>query len=175
MAVIIFAAISLGVWAACLVPGTSPRRELLDIHKSLGMTALVLVILRLAYRLIAGEPTYRKLPPLLTHLAARAGHIGLYGLMFFMPLAGYLFSAAGGYSLPWFGVFSWPRLLPLDKADAALGETLHYWGAWVLGAILVLHILAVVWHVFVRRDEVLSRMLPSKQSDAGSSGNMNPP
>ncbi len=138
------------------------------------MTALVLVILRLAYRLIAGEPTYRKLPPLLTHLAARAGHAGLYGLMFFMPLAGYLYSAAGGYSLPWFGVFSWPRLLPLDKITADLGETLHYWGAWVLGAILALHILAVVWHVFVRRDEVLSRMLPAKRSDAGSSANINP-
>ncbi|GLS19996.1 cytochrome b [Labrys miyagiensis] len=162
MAAIIFTAIGLGVWAAFLEPGTSPRREILDIHKSLGMTALVLVVLRLVYRLLAGEPLYRNAPPALTHLAARLAHLALYGLMFFMPLTGYLFSASGNYSLPWFGLFSWPRLLPLDKARALLGESLHYWGAWAIGAVLTLHVLAVAWHVLVRKDEVLERMLPGK-------------
>jgi cytochrome b561 len=162
MAAIIFSAIGLGVWAAFLEPGTSPRREILDIHKSLGMTALVLVVLRLAYRLAAGEPIYRKVPPALTHLAARLAHLALYGLMFFMPLSGYLFSASGNYSLPWFGLFSWPRLLPLDKPRALLGETLHYWGAWTIGAVLTVHVLAVAWHVLVKKDEVLGRMLPTE-------------
>jgi len=157
MAVIILTAIALGIWAAWLQPGTSPRREILDIHKSLGMTALVLVVLRLGYRLLAGEPPYRNAPPVLTHLLARTAHVVLYALMFFMPLTGYLFSASGGYSLPWFGLFSWPRLLPLDKANALRGEVLHYWGAWSIGIILALHILAVAWHV-LRKDEVLARM-----------------
>ncbi|CAM5762443.1 cytochrome b [Labrys miyagiensis] len=162
MAAIILVAIALGIWAAWLEPGTSPRREILDIHKSLGMTALVLVVFRLIYRLAAGEPPYRAAPPVLTHLAARLAHAALYALMFFMPLTGYLFSASGGYSLPWFGLFSWPRLLPLDKARALSGEYLHDRGAWVIGAVLALHFLAVAWHSLVKRDEVLARMLPDK-------------
>ena len=69
-----------------------------------------------------------------------------------------MFSGAGGYSLPWFGLFQWPRLVPRDAALSHLGEMLHDRGAWVLGAVLALHLGAVAWHRFVKRDEVLSRM-----------------
>jgi hypothetical protein len=75
------------------------------IHKSFGMTALVLIFLRIICRLIAGEPPYRNPPGALTHLAARLAHLGLYALMLFMPLTGYIFAATGNHSLPWFGLF----------------------------------------------------------------------
>ncbi|MDQ0390226.1 cytochrome b [Labrys monachus] len=162
MAALIFAAIGLGVWSAWLVQGTPLRRGLLDIHKSLGMTVLALIGLRILYRLVAGEPAFRVPPGRLAHLAAKAGHAGLYVLMLFMPLTGYLTSASGGNTLPWFGLFSWPNLLPRDKANAMLGAGLHYGGAWTLGAVLALHLLAVAWHVFVRRDEVLARMIGTR-------------
>lgn len=160
MAAIILAAFALGVWSAYLVVGTPLRRALLDIHKSLGMTALVLLALRVACRLALGEPPYRKLLDTLSRIGAHMAHGALYLMMLYMPLSGYLFSASGGYSLPWFGLFSWPRLLPRDKMTADFGETLHHWGAWIIGGLLVLHGLAVVWHVFVKKDEVLSRMAP---------------
>ena len=81
-------------------------------------------------------------------------------LMLFMPLTGYWNSAAGGYSLPFFWLFQWPRLLPVDKASSRLGEELHVWGAWAIYAVVGLHLAAVLWHQWVKRDGVLSRMLP---------------
>jgi cytochrome b561 len=165
MAVVIFAAIGLGVWARLLPPGGGIRPQLLDLHKSLGMTALILVAFRLGWRAIRGEPEYRERPDALTHGAARIAHWALYALMIFMPVSGYIFSGAGGHDLPWFGLFSWPVLVPRDKPLASLAQQLHYAGAWTLGALLALHVLAVIWHSWIRRDEVLSRMWPRAAAD----------
>lgn len=158
MAILIFVAIALGVVAAYLPVGQEPRRSLLELHKSLGFTILILLVVRIGWRLMVAEPAFRRPLDRSTRLASRAGHLALYALMLFMPLSGYLYSGAGGYSLPWFGLFQWPRLVPRDPALSHWGEVLHDRAAWVLGAVLVLHLAAVAWHVFVKRDEVLSRM-----------------
>jgi cytochrome b561 len=158
MAALIFVAIVLGVASAYLPVGQQPRKGLLEIHKSLGITILALVMVRLAWRLWTGEPAYRRPLGRLTHIASRAGHCSLYGLMIFMPITGYLFSAAGGYSLPWFGLLQWPRLLPHDTGIANWGEVLHDRGAWVITGVLLLHLAAVGWHRWIKRDDVLSRM-----------------
>ncbi len=162
MAVIILIAVAIGLYCSFQVPGTPVRKALLEIHKSLGMTALVLIVFRIAYRIYAGAPAYSRPLGKVTHIAAGTAHTLLYVIMVGMPLTGYLFSAAGGYSLPWFGVFQWPRLLPNDNALAALGEYLNDWGSYGVYAVLVAHIAAVAWHHFVKRDEVLGRMLPSR-------------
>lgn len=159
MAVVIIAALAIGFYCALQAPGTQPRRFLLEIHKSLGMTALVLIVLRLPLRWQFGEPDYRKPLGRLTRGAAHAAHLLLYGSMLYMPISGYVYSGAGGNSLPWFGLFQWPRLLPLDKVVAHTGYLLHHYGAYVFYAVLAAHIAAVVWHRFVKRDEVLSRMV----------------
>lgn len=165
MAIIILAAIGLGIWARLLPPGGGVRSQLLDLHKSLGMTALILVVFRLAWRAMRGEPDYRQPPDPLTHGAAQAAHWGLYALMIFMPVTGYVYSGAGGHALPWFGVFSFPVIVQLDKPTAHLAQSLHFYGAWIIGGVLALHVLAVVWHSWVKRDEVLSRMWPSGAAD----------
>jgi cytochrome b561 len=157
-AALIFVAIGLGLVSAYLPVGQQPRKGLLEIHKSLGFTIFALVIVRLAWRLFRGEPAYRQPLGRLIHLASRGGHIALYALMIFMPVSGYLFSAAGGYSLPWFGLFQWPRLLPHNDSLAAWGEVLHDRGAWVIVGVILLHLVAIAWHHWIKRDEVLSRM-----------------
>jgi cytochrome b561 len=171
MAVIIFAAIALGIGAGLLPAGVGIRPQLLDVHKSLGMTALILVLFRVVYRALRGEPEYREPPDALTHGAAQVAHWALYALMIFMPATGYIYSGAGGHSLPWFGLFSWPLIVPLDKPLANFARSLHFIGAWTIGAVLTLHILAVVWHTWIRRDEVLSRMWPARgAADRSASG-----
>lgn len=165
MAILIFAAIGLGVVSAYLPAGQEPRRSVLELHKSLGFTILILLVLRIGWRLVVGEPSFRRPLDRATRLASRAGHLALYGLMLFMPISGYLYSGAGGYSLPWFGLFQWPRLVPRDPALSHLGEVLHDRAAWVLGAVLALHLAAVGWHHFVKRDEVLSRMTGRRAGD----------
>ena len=49
----------------------------------------------------------------------------------------------------------------MTNTDALLGQSLHHIGAWVICALLIAHGLAVIWHASVKKDEVLSRMLPS--------------
>jgi cytochrome b561 len=158
MAAIIIAAIGIGIYCGYQVPGTQPRKFLLDIHKSLGITALALVAIRIGYRVFAGAPPYRKALSSTVHASSQVAHALLYALMVFMPLSGYLFSSAGGYSLPWFGLFQWPRVVPLDKDLANAGEWLHDQTAWLICGLVVLHIGAALWHRLVEKDEILSRM-----------------
>lgn len=159
MAIVIISALIIGLYCSYLVPGTPLRRVLLDIHKSLGMTALILIAIRLPLRLSLGEPTYERPLDVFNHLAARGAHLLLYALMILMPLAGYTTSAAGGHDLPWFGVFEWPNLLPLDKSLERTAAAIHEYGAYCLYTVVSLHILAALWHHFFRKDEVLRRML----------------
>lgn len=159
MAIVIISALGIGLYCSYLVPGSDLRRFLLDVHKSLGMTALVLIVIRLPLRLSFGEPAYRQPLGALNHYAARGVHILLYTLMILMPLAGYTTSAASGRDLPWFGFFEWPNILPFDKPLARAAAGIHEYGAYCLYAIVSLHILAALWHHFFQKDEVLRRML----------------
>src|SRR5580704_8065182 len=84
MAALIFVALPLGVWAS-LLPRGEQRSEVLLIHKSIGVTVLGLVALRIVWRLIAGAPEYVEPLGRLTHAAARVGHLALYVLMIAMP------------------------------------------------------------------------------------------
>ena len=158
MAALILVAIVLGAITSYLPAGHQPRQGLLEVHKSIGFTILALLIIRVIWRLMAGEPPYRMPLGQLNHLASRAGHVVLYTLMLFVPITGYLYSAAGGYDLPWFGLFDWPRLVPHDNVISAWGKLLHDRGGWVIAAVVALHLAAVAWHQWIKRDEVLSRM-----------------
>jgi cytochrome b561 len=159
MAILIFAALALGVWAIQL-PRSDFRSEVLFVHKSIGVTVFALVILRIVVRLIVGAPAYARPLGRLVHAAASSGNLALYALMIAMPVSGYLASAAGGHEISFFGLFDLPNLVARNKAlDEAAGQA-HYVFAWLLGVTLVLHLAAVVWHARVRRDEVLTRMWP---------------
>ncbi|OBQ75492.1 cytochrome b [Mesorhizobium erdmanii] len=159
MAIVIISALVIGLYCSYLEQGTALRRALLDVHKSLGMTALVLIAIRLPLRLSFGEPANRQAFGTLVHYAARCTHILLYVLMILMPLAGYATSAAGGHDLPWFGLFQWPDILPLDGPLEQAAARIHEYGAYCLYAILSLHVVAALWHHFFRRDDVLERIL----------------
>ncbi|OJY66572.1 MAG: hypothetical protein BGP09_30135 [Rhizobium sp. 60-20] len=158
MAIVIISALIIGLYCSYLTPGTPLRRALLDVHKSLGMTALFLIAIRLPLRLSLGEPAFRRPLDVFNHYAARGAHILLYLLMIVMPLAGYTTSATGGHDLPWFGLFEWPNLLPLDKRLERISAEIHQYAGYCLIAIVSLHILAALWHHFIRKDEVLKRM-----------------
>ncbi|MCM2293880.1 cytochrome b [Allorhizobium sp. BGMRC 0089] len=159
MALIIISALALGLYCSYLAPGTPLREFLLDIHKSLGMTALVLIVLRLPVRAVYGEPSWQKRPSLLVRAGAHGAHMLLYVLMILMPVTGYITSGASGHDLPWFGLFTWPNILPMDRDLSRLAGMIHHFGAYTFFAVLGLHLAAVAWHRLVKKDEVLSRML----------------
>lgn len=167
MAALIVVAIVIGVATSFMQPRTAPRVELLTLHKSLGMSVLVLGALRLFYRAVAGAPPYAEAQRPLTRAAAHAAHLALYALMIALPVSGYVNSAAGGHEVPWFGLFVWPNFAPQDKALAHWAGQTHYRLAWTIGAILALHLAAVAWHRWVKRDEIFARMWPARAALAG--------
>ena len=163
MAAIIFTAIALGITALYLDRNSPIKGSLLFVHKSLGITVLILVLARVAYRLIAGKPPYRQPLHRFNEVGSTTAHWLLYGLIILMPVTGFIFTGAAGHPLPFYGLFEWPSVVPKDKALSQLAGTFHYWGAWAICSVLIVHVLAVAWHQWAKRDEVLGRMLPARK------------
>jgi cytochrome b561 len=163
-AVLFIAAMLIGFYCGLQAPGTSPRRELLEVHKSLGVTLFFLAILRIMVRAATTAPPQPASFGPLVRLAARLNHWALYAVLFAMPITGYLFSSAGGYSLKFFWLFSWPRLISDSASVAHAGEVSHDALAYLVYVAVALHLMATIWHVAVKRDATLSRMWPAKPS-----------
>ena len=161
-AVLFIVAMLIGLYCGLQPPGTSPRRELLDVHKSLGATLFFLAILRVMVRFSTRQPPEPASFGPMIRLASRLNHGALYLLLFIMPVTGYMFSSAGGYSLKYFWLFSWPRLFAGNDTIKLAGETAHGLIAYVVYAVVALHIAATLWHVILRKDETFSRMWPAR-------------
>ena len=136
------------------------KLALLARHKSVGITILGLVVLRLLWRWMNPTP---ELPDTLKpheRVLATLTHAGLYILLFALPLSGWMMSSARGFPVSWFGFIQLPDLVPKNKAlyDAML-ET-HETLVWALYTIVFLHVAAALKHHFLLKDNVLRRMLP---------------
>jgi cytochrome b561 len=118
------------------------------------------VILRLLWRSLNATPLLPTTLKPYERLLARLNHALLYVLLFAMPLSGWMMSSARGFPVSWFGFFTLPDLVPKNKPlyDALL--TTHQTLAWVLAAVVTLHVAAALKHHFMLRDDVLRRMLP---------------
>ncbi|MBR0796314.1 cytochrome b [Bradyrhizobium jicamae] len=158
-AILFIAAMLIGLYCGLQAPGTSPRRELLEVHKSLGVTLFFLAILRLMVRLATSAPQGPGSFSPMVRIAARLNHWALYAILFIMPV-GYMFSSAGGYSLRYFWTFSWPRLFAHNQTVEHAGEVAHGALAYLVYLAVALHIAATLWHVVVKKDETLARMWP---------------
>jgi cytochrome b561 len=119
-------------WAIGGAPrGSSSRDLLLLLHRSIGLTILAMMLLRLLWR--AGHPP----PPLPEHVAslerglAHLTHILLYLVFIAMPLAGWVNSAAAGHSVSLFGLVAIPPLLPEDERLAQWAIALHLAGQYL--------------------------------------------
>ncbi len=142
------------------LPLGAHKLALLARHKSVGMTILMLAILRLVWRLTHPAPPLPAAMRRLERRAARATHVAFYVLLFAMPLTGWMMSTAKNYSVSWFGLFTWPNLIGKNEDAFNFLRTTHDLLSDALFAIAVLHILAALKHHFWDRDDVLMRMLP---------------
>ena len=101
--------------------------------------------------------------------AGQAVHSLLYFLIVGIPLAGWLMVSVGsmGHPTPVFGLFGWPSFPILADMPRSVGhpyhetfETMHVWLAWSAIVLIPLHVGAALFHHFIRRDDVLTRMFP---------------
>jgi cytochrome b561 len=159
--------IVLGILAMAIIGLTmvemhsSPAKvRMFALHKSIGLTILALVTLRLLWRLYAGAPPVIPTIPRWQHAIANLSHIGLYVLLFAVPLSGWVMNSASGFPLWWFGVFRVPALVARDHDLHELTETVHETLFWILIALVLVHAGAALFHHLFQRDATLARMLP---------------
>jgi cytochrome b561 len=138
------------------LPDGAEKTEMLNLHKSMGVLILLLVILRLGWRLI--NPLPHQLVTGWQLSASIWTHRLLYLLMLAQPMSGCLMSQAAGKPIIFFGLFELPTLLSKNKAWAGVFHEAHEI-IWILLAVFALgHMLAALYHHFVVKDDVLRRM-----------------
>lgn len=138
------------------------------LHKSIGLSILALVALRLLWRLYAGAPAPVAGTPRWQERIAGVTHVALYALLLVLPLSGWLLNSAAGFPLQWFGLFNLPALAGRDEALHALAEQAHELLFWVLAGLVVLHAAAALHHHLFLGDATLARMLPRGWLRAGA-------
>lgn len=131
---------------------------LLANHKSIGMTILLLAMLRLVWRQLNPPPGLPKSMPVWQLSASTWTHRLMYVLLFFIPLSGWLMSSATAYSVSWFNVFVFPDLVGADKGLAGVLHEAHEISTKLLFIVVVLHVLAAFKHHYIDKDGILLRM-----------------
>ncbi|MBH2010150.1 cytochrome b [Polaromonas sp.] len=152
-----------GLYMADL-PFSPLRLKLYNWHKWAGIVILALSLVRLTWRLTHRPPALpRRIETAMPTWQMRAYHAThglLYALFFLVPLIGWAYSSAAGFSIVLFGVLPLPDFVPPDKALAALIKPWHEWSAFALAGLVALHVAAALKHHWVDRDGLLQRMLP---------------
>jgi len=134
--------------------------ELMPTHKAIGMTVLVLSLVRLVWRLTWTAPAYPASLSGFEVMAAKAVHVLLYIFMIGMPLSGWIFVSPGKYPLNWFGLFDIAKLpVVKDSLLAGIGHEFHEIGGWLMLALVIGHAGAALRHHFVLKDGVMRRMM----------------
>lgn len=162
-AVLMFTILPLA-WGMTAVAKDNPWRDTLFLlHKSVGVTILALTIIRLAWRGTHPAPALPQSLMPWQAFVAKLSHWLLYLILIIMPVSGYVMSSTGGHSVSFFGLFDFPAL-PQDKPISKLADAIHLTTQWAVYTLIALHLLATTWHVAVRRDGILERMLPEQRN-----------
>lgn len=159
-----------GFYLANIMDDSNPWHfAFVQLHKSVGLTILMLSVLRLLWRLANPIPA---LPPdmsLPLKILARGTHYLFYFFIVAIPLAGWAWASSSPRGIPtyYFGLFQWPNIPLLANAPHAtrvanshMFHAYHEFMAYSAAALLVLHVAAALYHHFLRRDDVFKRMLP---------------
>jgi cytochrome b561 len=159
VAALILVQIGLGI-AAINWPLSPAKLNLFVWHKSLGMLILTLVALRLLWRLANPVPTLPPDTPAWERTAARASHLLLYALLVALPVSGWVIASASGIPFSIFWRIPLPAIAAVDKEVADTAARIHFWLLVVFVPLLIVHVAAALRHHYVKRNDVLIRMLP---------------
>lgn len=132
---------------------------LLANHKSVGITVLMLAFARLGWRLLKSPPPFPSTMPAWQKRSSHVSHWAMYGLIFLLPVTGWLMSSATAYSVSWFNLVALPDFVTPDAQMAEFWEDTHEILTKLLLVVVGIHVLAALKHHFIDKDDILKRML----------------
>ena len=167
IAVAVVGLVALGWWMQTIPKQpVGFRADAYNLHKSIGLVALLLMAVRLGWRASHRPPELPKLPAWQARAAAGV-HLSLYALMFIAALSGYLGSATSGYPVRFFG-WVLPSWTGAHEAVKDACSVVHLASNWILVAIIGAHVAATAYHQWVLRDGLFWRMWPGEGGGRGA-------
>ncbi len=145
------------------MPPSDDKWFIYMMHKATGILLLLLVTFRLVWRVINISPS---LPQDLSHLqklASKIAHYFLYLSMFLMPISGILMSLFGDHNINIFNIFT-IEAFEKNAQIASLFHETHIIMAFLLVGLIAAHIGAALYHHFIRKDDILVRMIKSTKT-----------
>ena len=166
MALLLSALVALGLYMTRLpdVGFDTWKIRLILSHKQLGILALMLVAVRLLWRLGNVMPRLVETLPDWQKVAARFVHLCFYAPMLALPVTGWLMSSATGISVSFFGLFTLPDLVSYDDRLFHTLDDVHRYLGDALVACMAVHIGAALRHHWLLRDNTLKKMLPGREA-----------
>jgi cytochrome b561 len=163
-AVLILFLFGLGVYMVDLTYYDDWYHEAPELHVSVGLVVLLLMIARILWRMANPNPVYLSATPA-QQITARLVKIALYLFIVVVIASGYLITTAEGQAASMFDVLKFPAIIQLNSTNVDLAGEIHEYLAWGIIALVVLHTIGALFHHFVKRDRTLVRMLkPVKKS-----------
>lgn len=135
-----------------------------SLHKTIGLAILGLIVIRLIWRVMNPPPALPGRMGDWEKALAVTSHWLLYVIFLAMPVSGYVMASGDKYPISVIGLFDIPKL-PVSHEVGDYAATTHILGQWAVYALVLLHVASTVWHLAVRRDAILDRMLP-RQANA---------
>jgi cytochrome b561 len=158
LAIGLFYQLGLGLWMED-IPKDPPgvRAEWFNLHKSIGICLGFLILWRLGWRVTHSVPA----PPIgntdFQNKLSQWAHRLLYVCMVILPVSGFMGSSFSQFPVKFFG-FPLPKWWEPSTVGKEIFGTIHEVSAFIMMIIIILHISAAVWHQWVKRDGLLSRM-----------------
>ena len=119
---------------------------------------LALVSLRFIWRLFKAPPNHLPMPSWQKKIS-KITHLLLYFLMFGVPISGYFYSLAAGIPVVMFGIWPLPIFIEADQSLKLILKITHISLVYSMTSLVIIHILAVIKHQFIDRDNLIKRMI----------------
>jgi cytochrome b561 len=145
-----------GLYTVTLPEPVSVRTFYFNLHKSIGITVMGLILLRIFWRLTHVVPAFPDTMKGWEKILADLGHKALYVMMVVLPLSGFIMSIYSKWGILWFGL---PLVDGLDNPQLRdFFKAVHEISAWIILALIVVHVAAAIKHKLIDKDEVMKRM-----------------
>jgi cytochrome b561 len=137
-----------------------PPGKAMTLHISFGLTILALILLRLVWRITHPVAPESSLPPW-QRVSSEAVHWLLYALVLAATITGWLFASFRGWSVSYFDLIPLPMLAAKNPVAIHQIDGWHQIAEWALLIAIGIHVAAALAHIFIYRDRIMQRMLPS--------------